>query len=706
MPTSYEVLYLGQLPLIDTVQGDEIAENAAALLGTYGSAGNPLYDRIRNLSPVRLSEDANDTYDVDNNGGFDSFSINGGAAQNFDAVAIYNATITYIDGTTATVTAVVFQDVNGNTYLAPETTQNADQNAYEAKPIQSITFTSVASNTGDSGGDMQADRVAGDFKGPVDGTAGADNMAVGYTDAQGDRITDGADIIRAGDGNDTIIHGNGNDTVYGGAGNDFIDDIGGTSYTGSTSIFGGTGNDTVWAGDGNNTVFGEADDDAIYGEAGADSISGGTGNDYIDGGIGNDRLSGDDGNDTIHGGTGDDTIIGGLGNDSAFGGDGNDVIDDEPGAGNGSGTDYFDGGAGNDSIYGGNDNDTLLGGADNDFLVGEDGNDSIIGGTGNDRIFGGTGNDTFVYAPGDGNDTIEDFNFGNTGTLDDDDAANNDFINLSAYYDHISELYADQADDGILNQSNTTDTRGNAVDYSNNANFGTGSLTFTGASADSSSFTVENTGVVCFTPGIRILTNKGLVPVEELKVGDRVQTMDNGYQPIVWTGMRWIGQRVLEAQPELRPVLIQPGSSLGNEVPLMVSPQHRFVLPGHLVGDALSAHEAFIRAKFLPELFDSRARIANGQKTVSYVHIMTARHEIVFAEGVPTETFWPGPQALRSLSTQARDDLFANFPELGQTPAAEIERDWVRSVYGPLARIDVSRKDLSGLNDTVRAQVG
>ena len=69
--------------------------------------------------------------------------------------------------------------------------------------------------------------------------------------------------------------------------------------------------------------------------------------------------------------------------------------------------------------------------------------------------------------------TITDFNAGNTGTLDDGNTANNDFIDLSGYYDNLSELYADQADDGILNQSNTLDGKGRATDYSDNTQFRT-----------------------------------------------------------------------------------------------------------------------------------------------------------------------------------------------------------------------------------------
>lgn len=52
-------------------------------------------------------------------------------------MALYNAKVTYTDGTTASVTAVLLQDASGNLFLAPETSANADTAVNEAKAIQS-----------------------------------------------------------------------------------------------------------------------------------------------------------------------------------------------------------------------------------------------------------------------------------------------------------------------------------------------------------------------------------------------------------------------------------------------------------------------------------------------------------------------------------------------------------------------------------------
>jgi hypothetical protein len=55
----------------------------------------------------------------------------------------FAATLTYVDGTTATITAVVFQDHDGNTCVAPQLSYNADQAAMEAHPIEAITLDSA-----------------------------------------------------------------------------------------------------------------------------------------------------------------------------------------------------------------------------------------------------------------------------------------------------------------------------------------------------------------------------------------------------------------------------------------------------------------------------------------------------------------------------------------------------------------------------------
>jgi len=97
------------------------------------------------------------------------------------------------------------------------------------------------------------------------------------------------------------------------------------------------------------------------------------------------------------GGNGNDTLTGTAGNDSLNGGNGNDSLI---------------GNAGNDTLIGGNGTDFLVGSAGNDLLNGDNGYDTLRGGLGTDTLTGGNGQDIFVFAPGEGIDTITDFKLG------------------------------------------------------------------------------------------------------------------------------------------------------------------------------------------------------------------------------------------------------------------------------------------------------
>ena len=83
----------------------------------------------------------------------------------------------------------------------------------------------------------------------------------------------------------------------------------------------------------------------------------------------------------------------------------------------------FTGTDNNDTLTGGNFSDTLSGnggddivdgGAGNDTIYGDAGNDTLIGGKGNDHLEGSYGDDIYIWNLGDGFDTIDDYNGGNT----------------------------------------------------------------------------------------------------------------------------------------------------------------------------------------------------------------------------------------------------------------------------------------------------
>lgn len=484
-------------------------------------------------------------------------------------------------------------------------------------------------------------------------------------------LADGAGVdIDAGAGNDTFEGGTGDDSVLGGAGDDRLDGNGGNN-----TLLGGDGNDHLNASSGTDSIDGGADNDSLFAGTGTSTLDGGAGDDFIE-------IDTDDGTSTIIGGAGTDTVDfdsgSGSGIDVSFTGDGAGTYNSADGAtGSFSEIEHIDGTGQTDTIDASADTAGISIDAQggNDTVTGGTGDDTLDGGTGDDVITGGAGDDVFVYNAGDGHDTITDFNFGNTGTLSDGDTTNNDFIDLSAFYDNIGELYADQADDGILNQSNDGV---DGVDYANNASFGSGSLTFTGASADNTSFTAENTGVVCFASGTAIRTPLGEVMVETLRAGDLVTTQDQGPSKVLWIGCTEVVLQSGQVDPRRTPVRIKPDVASGARA-LLVSPQHCMMMT-----DA-TGRPVLARARHLAE--ETRlAAFARGRSTVTYWHVLLERHSVLISQGRPSESYYPGPNGLAMMATTERARLFKALPALRTAP--------VETAYGPRALKVLTRSEV------------
>ena len=132
----------------------------------------------------------------------------------------------------------------------------------------------------------------------------------------------------------------------------------------------------------------------------------------------------------------------------------------------------------------------------------------------------------------------------------------------------------------------------------------------------------------CFAAGTRILTVRGEISVEDLRVGDVLITHAGEEQPIVWIGRRMLHIADHPRRETVQPVMIAP-DALADGVParrLLVSPDHGVFLDGVLVP-----------AKEL--LNWTTIRQDNTATQVEYYHLELARHDIIFAEGVPVETY-------------------------------------------------------------------
>lgn len=169
--------------------------------------------------------------------------------------------------------------------------------------------------------------------------------------------------------------------------------------------------------------------------------------------------------------------------------------------------------------------------------------------------------------------------------------------------------------------------------------------------------------IVCFADGTLIETSNGPVAVEELTPGDMVLTYDNGLQPVRWLCTRKIRQAELNANPKLRPIIIQ-ANALGKGFPktdLRVSRQHRVLIKSRIAERMFGTGEVLVPAVKLSEIPGVHSDI--NATSVTYVHFLCDWHEIVLANGQPSETLFLGEMACKTLERCARSEIKAIFPD-------------------------------------------
>ena len=146
--------------------------------------------------------------------------------------------------------------------------------------------------------------------------------------------------------------------------------------------------------------------------------------------------------------------------------------------------------------------------------------------------------------------------------------------------------------------------------------------------------------------------------IETLKPGNRVLTRDHGRQSI-----RWIGQSRLRATGEFAPVVVTAGT-LGNEGDLILAQHHRVFLYQRQRLPGLSTAELLVQARHLVD--DDRVYIRQGGWT-DYFSLVFDAHEIIYAEGVPSESLLVTEAVVNRLPAEVAEEVKSRFPGLVQT---------------------------------------
>ena len=112
---------------------------------------------------------------------------------------------------------------------------------------------------------------------------------------------------------------------------------------------------------------------------------------------------------------------------------------------------------------------------------------------------------------------------------------------------------------------------------------------------------------------------------------------------------------------------------------LLVSPQHRMLVLGAAARALFNTPEVLVAAEDL--INDSTITVDHSLREVTYVHILLPQHNVIWANGLETESFHPANASLDMVEAGQREGLLGLIPGLEGNPF----------VYG-----DYARRNLSG----------
>ena len=135
-------------------------------------------------------------------------------------------------------------------------------------------------------------------------------------------------------------------------------------------------------------------------------------------------------------------------------------------------------------------------------------------------------------------------------------------------------------------------------------------------------------GAACYVAGTAIAAPGGARPIEDFAIGDLVLTASGAVRPVRWVGRRSYAARFVAGSAAIQPILIRAGA-IADSVPardLRVSPRHAMFLDGVLA----PAHF----------LLNGRSIVRDTTpRDVHYVHLELDSHDVLLAEGAPSESF-------------------------------------------------------------------
>jgi hypothetical protein len=211
------------------------------------------------------------------------------------------------------------------------------------------------------------------------------------------------------------------------------------------------------------------------------------------------------------------------------------------------------------------------------------------------------------------------------------------------------------------------------------------SITLLALSRKSASAAVSPWARPCFLKGTKISTPSGNRLVEELQIGDEVQTLA-GRKTIKWIGYNKFTKEEHRAWPDSVMPIRVGRCAITDYTPrrdLYVSPLH-----------CIFFNEALIPVMYLINEVSIAQGAPSDMSAIEYYHIDLGTHQVIYAEGALVESFF---------DDGSNRENFSNFAQYARLYGDERQSEM--TPFAPILRYRGRRQELKGLVRSVISNV-
>ena len=166
-----------------------------------------------------------------------------------------------------------------------------------------------------------------------------------------------------------------------------------------------------------------------------------------------------------------------------------------------------------------------------------------------------------------------------------------------------------------------------------------------------------------FARGTLFTTERGAVAVEDLLPGDRIKTVDAGFQPLMWRGSTVLSSTAKGQEHGMGRLTRIAADSLGIARPmpdLVLGPRARLSHRANGIKTLTGSESALVLAR---DFIDSVNIVElTPPTTVPVYHLGFERHHLLLANGVEVESMHPGLPHTLGLRGEILDLFMSCFP--------------------------------------------